>query len=357
MFGPVLFVASPQRFRSSGAVGGLFALFAACGLAFASEPRDVPGAPSPSDSPLAITGPAVPCHPCASDGLRGSPRPIDTVWRMSTRCQGWPSCGQTPRPIIHRFIGGHWHDATLSDYFATVRPGATTVVYIHGNDVEAWESDDLGWNAYAAIACGARDDHPIHFVIWSWPSNRENGRLRDIRDHAVRTAADGYYLGWVLAQLPPDAEIGLIGFSYGGRIVTGALEYLGGGEVAGQQLSSEPVSTHNVRAVLQSPAVDVTWIMSGGCHQNFAARVDSLLVQYNPCDPALQRFRWSDKCSRPTALGYVGIGVYRPSAERSEEIREEDVSGLIGRSHRSRDYLDSPELMRRARAALLPAGD
>ena len=94
------------------------------------------------------------------------------------------------------------------------------------------EPGNEGWGFIASWSPSRILDR-LRFVIWSWPSDKIKGPLNDIRTKAWRTDTDGYYLGWFLQRMHPQSDIGLIGFSYGARIVSGALHVLAGGELDG----------------------------------------------------------------------------------------------------------------------------
>ena len=66
-------------------------------------------------------------------------------------------------------------------------------------------------------------------------------------------------------------------------------------------------------------------------------KVERLLVLYNPCDPALQRYDFSEKCSHAVALGYVGL----PGdclAQFGDRLEQINVSSQVGRSHDENRY-------------------
>jgi hypothetical protein len=165
--------------------------------------------------------------------------------------------------------------------------------------------------------------------------------MRDIRVKADRADSEGSFLGWFLAKLQPGSSVGLIGFSYGARIVSGGLQLLGGGVLNGHTLPEPPSGLPlRLRAVYLAAAMDRNWIHPSGYHGQSLSPVESVLITYNRCDPALRRFRFTEPCGRPTALGYAGVysGSLGEAAGRVEQI---DVSSVIGRTHRQAQYWNS----------------
>lgn len=306
-------------------------------------------------SPARAAGPEQSPEPiCCS---RCEPRPQDEVWLVNARGLGCPS-GGAPDLRVSRFdpASKEWIDASLGEIQSA--PPMPLMVYVHGNRVEDWEALSLGWEAYCGLARTA-GEAPFRFVIWSWPSAQIRGPIKDARLKADRADSHAWYLGWFLNQMPEEQPIGLVGFSYGGRVITGALDALGGGTVAGRTLDLPAAkegatkTARLIRAVLMSPAVDSCWLCPGGCEDRAADASERLLVFYNPCDPALKRFRVTDKCSKPDALGYTGLpcNLVLASGASAEEF---NTSGYVGREHNSYTYLRSSTLMRMTREVVLP---
>lgn len=309
------------------AIGVWMALSA---VAFAGDPVQGP-VQSPVQAPRAKCG-------C----LIGVPRGLDEVWLLSTRSLGCP--GKEWSPYVAQYEDCQWHSRALTELVTAATPETFVVVYVHGNRVTPADAKELGWRAYDGIARDARPDQRIVFVIWSWPSEGDRRPLRSVRENAHRCETDAIYLSRFVQQLPLETKIGLFGFSFGGRIITGGVSDLAESDPAGG-------ASRDVHVVLQSPAVDNRWLYPGWPYESYGLGADATLLFYNPCDRALARFRLTDRCTRPEALGYTGLG--NPSRLPGDGLFEQRSSSFIGSAHSSYDYLDSPTLMDATRRVVL----
>jgi len=287
-----------------------------------------------------------------SGEVSGVERRMDDVWLISTRCLCCPCWHKADWVELEYQRYDHpagWSEATLEEFLAgeTTR---RTLIYLHGNRVSAREAFARGWQAYHALL-DSSDAEPVRFVIWSWPSDQICGPLRDVRSKAARTNGEGHYLAWLLAQLPSETPVSLLGYSFGARVATGALHVLGGGELAGSQLPpSLQRSTSATRVVLMAAALHNWWLQPGGSHEQALGQMEQLLIQYNSCDPVLQRYRFVEKRSKPAALGYTGMYL---DEDVAISIDQSNVCCLVGRSHDEDRYLNSPSIVEEARQALL----
>ena len=100
--------------------------------------------------------------------------------------------------------------------------------------------------------------------------------LRTLRIALLTTAGSlllGYPLAWFLARIGPRVKVSLVGYSFGGAIVTGALHGLAL-ERAKQPLSDQP-PREPCRAVLLAPAVDERVLAQGHDHSLALTQVDA----------------------------------------------------------------------------------
>lgn len=278
-----------------------------------------------------------------------SPR-ADEVWLISTRHLDLFDC-EIPATydldIRRQDPQSGWQNSTLTDFLA----GNTrlTVVYAHANRANWYDAVERGQQVYESLVSCGGDMPPLRFVIWSWPSDRLHGLRRDVRVKAARSDLEGSVFGWFLSKLNPDTPVGLIGYSYGARIISGGLHLLGGGILNGHTLPQFPKKPlRSVRAVYLAAAMDNEWLCSGSYHAQSLSQVDQLLIAYNYCDPALKRFRFIDPCTRPTALGFAGID---PACldDPKRRVEQMNVSCLIGRSHAEDRYWCSRRLVHEIR--------
>jgi hypothetical protein len=250
-----------------------------------------------------------------------------------------------------RLTGGcQWSPADARQFHAGDDAATPTVVFIHGNRTDEDDAVREGCYVDQSIQCQAAG-RPFRFVIWSWPSDRACRRHRpDIQLKAEQSDVEGHYLALWLDRLRPGVRVGLIGHSFGPRIIDGAMQLLAGGELAGQCLPAATVAAwtgkkrkNPVRAVLLASATDADWLAPGGRHELALSLLDEVLITCNGCDRAL---RWYPRLygrGGPEAMGFVG-----PSCIGCpENVEVLDLSGTVGKAHDWQTYCSSPDVSSR----------
>lgn len=280
------------------------------------------------------------------------PRTQDEQWLVSTRHLGCCADLELRPPVVHRLVDGCWERRDLTDLITTGDPQRTvTLIYVHGNRVDANDAVRRGNQVYQKLAPYAPAEMALRFVTFSWPSDQVHGQLQDVRIKAQRTNLEGYNLGWLLARFEPDARVSLLGYSFGARIATGGLHVLGGGRLAGRALDAAPLRLP-VRVTLTAAAVDRRWIVPGSVHGRALQQADAMLLFYNRCDPVLQRYHRLEKRGRPVALGYTGIG-RSTLGMHGGKLEQYDVCSAVGKSHAEANYYASCWMLERMAANLL----
>lgn len=301
---------------------------------------------------------AAPCATgaCGVKKLSGK-RPGDQIWVVCTRHLGCEAATEAlPNYRVRYFAQHAWHSSSASAFVAQDNPAMPTVIFIHGNRYSAGDAIQSGWEAYYALLRCAPPAQPIRFVIWSWPSERDGGPIRDARVKACRTLVEGYYLARWMTQISPDVPTGLVGYSFGSRVALGAVHLAGGGQLSGRvipEATQQEVAMYRV-AMLAAGAED-DGLLPGARFQMAMSRTDHLLNLYNPCDPVLKRYRVVSKYEKPEAMGYGGIVGERMLGEAALRITERDVSHIVGKSHNEDDYFASESVMRQVRSTVLVA--
>lgn len=275
-------------------------------------------------------------------------RECDTVWRVSTRCIGCTTPGQDVTSLLQ--VSKHsaeegWIESNATMLGDQIPPGSRAVFYLHGNRVENSEAASRGWAVYHRILDTVENAPPMHFIIWSWPSERSGGILNDVRTKAARMPYQAFLLASFLHHLD-ESDVGLIGFSFGARLATGSMHLLGGGSLGGNSLDREAGSgPHHVSAVLYAAAVDNDWILPGRSHGQALEGNHHVMNLYNCCDPILKRYRFISRCYNPVALGYTGLAGRSRLQEGAERYDEISVACYVGCQHNLNDYLCSSQVM------------
>jgi hypothetical protein len=275
------------------------------------------------------------------------------VWLIETRCL--PNvCGAQGidnRMRYQRLDTGRFVDATGTEFLETLNPQQTTCFFVHGNRLSAGDARRIGIDFARRLGYGSQ---PFRFVIWSWPSDRVLGPIRDARIKASRADVEGYYLASVLAQLPPTADVSLVGWSFGARAITGGLHLLGGGRFAGNAIDRVGEPAVRPRVVLMAAAVPRGWLLPQGANGLAPLQVEQMTLLFNPRDPALKHFPFVFHPGRPAALGFEGIatGQLGPAGNL---VQQYNVSGAAGRTHAMVRYTQSPMIMSLVRRHALEA--
>jgi len=281
-------------------------------------------------------------------------RPHDEVWLIDARkaSRAVVAPGRMPYFKIARFSEGAWKPSDMKSLLAGAEQ-LPHIIWVHGNRIETGEARQEGLAVYRALVAHAADSPPIRFIIWSWPAGQTHGPIKDARLKAERSEPAGYQLAWLLDRLPGKTQVGLVGFSFGARIITGALQLLSGGGLENYYLvERKHPERPPVRVVSWAAALDRDWLLPGEYHGEALSQIDKLLLLNNSCDRALRRYYVLDKYTRPVALGAVGLAA-RPLGPESAKVAQCDVCSRVGRVHSSDHYVHDPLITGRTWRALM----
>jgi hypothetical protein len=279
--------------------------------------------------------------PAAAAGQPAPPPPAAApqVWLISSRSA--PRCGDLEAGLeriaywrLDPCDGCRWLAADAEAFRRGGDPAVPTTVFVPGYtagpDTAIEEGGTLCCDLERA-ACG----RPFRFVIWWWPGDRDrHARIaRDLRAKACGCDIESYYLARTLPAIRPGTPVGLIGYSYGARIIGGALELLAGGHLAGRSLPAEARAAWTsaprpLRAMFIGAAMDADWLAPGHRDGAALAMVQRVAVTQNCCDRALRLY--PRLCGRggPQALGSAG-----PLGPDGEKLEVLDVSCSVGKRH------------------------
>ena len=272
--------------------------------------------------------------------------PVDELWMINTRCITSQAC-RANLDVLNYSVSVYdgQRRLQLSDIqslisVATTDSATANVIYVHGNNFEADEVMERAWFVYQYIRCNRREGTPIRFIVWSWPSQPETTPLKDVRLKAERTDAQGLYLALVLREISTSAKpITLIGFSFGGRVITGSLHALAGGSLGGRVIPGEPIRQLNTHVGLVAPALDNDWLMPGKYHGLATLNMERIALMYNPRDLILKRYWILDPSEWSKALGQAGGLQFGPGYDGLPlSVKRYNCSRYIGRRHEEEDY-------------------
>lgn len=268
----------------------------------------------------------------------------DRIWLVNTRY----ACHETCRMNLHnpnlQFNRidrcGRVTRTDFGDYLATMDPNRPRIIYVHGNRRDSATAISQGLWVYREIARRRPVDQPFDWVIWSWPSEAESILLSDVRAKAQRTDSQSLYVAWLLSHHYDNQQpTALIGFSFGGRVVTGAMHALAGGVVGRRTLDRDPIIGANYDVGLLAPAVDNTWLGSNGHHCLATQNMNRMVLLYNHRDFMLRYFRFVSRHPDSQALGYTGPKFMAPRYDGTLlPIRVKDCASTVGNHHSEQKY-------------------
>ncbi len=276
-----------------------------------------------------------------SAGNEAHQKAADELWILSTRHLECPCANPKSQPtfnVFRRDPSGEWHSAT-EEALRQHDPARATVVYVHGNRIEAEEVEQTALQAYEGLRCAGEPSTRV--IFWTWPSDRIPGQLRDVRYKKHRADCEAYHLARFLAHYESPQRLVLVGYSYGARVAVGALHLVGGGslETAGALFGESELAHVRPAVTLMAPAIDDCSLYNQGEFSQAARQMRALMVLYNSLDPILKRYWATEPSSHPTAMGYVGLpndcGTLTPSSQQV------DLRCEIGRVHHFRYYFGS----------------
>lgn len=287
-------------------------------------------------------------------------RPQDDFFLLNTRnlCSNWYH-DAWQRLDCKRYVVldavpcRRWVDVPIEDFYLANNPSQLTLVYVHGNRVRPGEEIAETLQVYRAILRCLPHAPPIRLVAFSWPSERMAGPLRDYRLKAQLADPAALHLASVLAHVRSDMQLTLVGYSYGSRVIGGALHLLAGGTLRGHALPAR-VNLRPARVLLIAAAVDSDWLLPGRPHGMALHLVERMVLINNSCDPAMRFYHLSSRWRDPNALGQYGLRNPAWLGPASERIYEIDACCEVGRHHALEYYLGATRLMCVASQQVLP---
>lgn len=292
--------------------------------------------------------------PPAAAPEAGSPPPTSPLpascgvryWIVSSRCAPQDVCraGCGPLHVYERGCDGRLRPGSLAALQAQLLPGAPIAIFLHGAYVD-WEDNlkdaeaTCGW---IRCACPHR---PLNIIFYTWPSDQTRVLLAgcELKQLGWTAEVNSFYVAALLACLPPDHPVCLIGHSFGARMALATVQLIAGGSVQGRRLGYS-VPPRRVRVVLVAAAVDHHWLNDCQRYDLAACYAEGILNLYNRQDCALKLYPLLRLFSR-RALGSIGqTQIDRNRQQCAAKIQDCNVTGLVGRGHFWPNYYCSPQI-------------
>lgn len=275
------------------------------------------------------------------------PDGVADAWIVSTRCV--PTCCSTgiePERFSYRIAGGacsDWEQSDAEGFFSSISADAPVIVFIHGNRTDSCEAIREGWPVYKRLACES-GGQSFRFVIWSWPAEPiRGGPRKDALVKAARSDTQSFYLAAWLNRLPRSTPVTLIGYSFGARVIGGALQLSEGGTLLGreQPRTMPDGARRRLRVMLVAAALDCEWLLPGSRNGLAPQAVEQMLITRNCCDPVLRFYPRMRRCDSSSALGFTGPAAASRLAESGATFETVPVECQVGKDHAWHTYLRS----------------
>ncbi|MCA9263614.1 MAG: alpha/beta hydrolase [Planctomycetales bacterium] len=311
------------------------------------------------------------CHECAliQQGLNettpcchvGCPQlcPGDEILYVSSRHLGECPATTTPSELCFRrclpAVG--WLATSLGELqtpAALDSAPALTLVYVHGNRTNGCDAQQRALQIYRRLRHCSAPEQSIRLLVWSWPSERVAGLVRDGRAKASRTDPQALLLATLLRQLVQRGRISLIGYSFGARVTAATLHLLRGGGLCGRHAAGVWNPTSGcVRAVLWAAAFPRQWLLPGDHFGCATAATSEILITHNRHDPVLRRYHRAIREPGGHALGGFGLPRWGNLGPAACHIRTLNVSQEVGYRHDWNRYYESATIMNETVRTLL----
>lgn len=278
----------------------------------------------------------------------GCVREGDEVWIVCTRHLTTDVCAanltQPPFAVQRYDDSSRFVHASTDELLVAVEgnPQRINVFYAHGNRFTPIEAVDRASFIYSRITANRVTDQSIRLIIWSWPSERAGLLLQDARIKAERTDSQGLYLAWLLREMTgvSPVPLTLVGYSFGGRVITGALHAVAGGTLDGRRLPGPHIRGLPAHVGLIAAAVDREWLLAGEYHGLATKNIDRMTLMYNPRDRVLRQYWLLDPTDLRRALGAVGPMRFGTRYDGTRlPVRAVNCSRTVGRRHDELDYM------------------
>ena len=130
--------------------------------------------------------------------------------------------------------------------------------------------------------------HDAVVIAFDWPSQRVyRNDVLDVTEKGRRAYIAAYHLARFVQSFPPSSRVCLLGHSYGGRVVPGALHLLGGGALNSQSHDPEvclPTTRPDLdmRGIIIAGASDRDWLDPGRRFDRTLAGADEVPEPLQP---------------------------------------------------------------------------
>lgn len=289
----------------------------------------------------------------ATDAVPGTSQSHrDEVWLVSSRRMNSRQLPADSLDVWKR-VGQQWVNSSVNEFRRADPNGfqRPVVIMVHGNSWSFSKAIQRGLETYQDTIVPWRDRVPMRFVIWTWPSDKIPGPIRNARVKAIRADEHSIHLARFVKEMTAHPRISMLGYSYGARVTLGALDLLGGGCVRGSRILNTPMPIPRINLSLIAPAVrnDALMTSRGEAYR----MINHLFVMYNSRDQYLKYYRFARFDGNTPALGFTGVAGKSQMPHSTHRIDQFDASQQVGVQHDYLEYLRNGEIEKRLRRNLM----
>ncbi|NIP84419.1 MAG: hypothetical protein GTO03_02210 [Planctomycetales bacterium] len=296
----------------------------------------------------------------SGDERAGDERPGDELWLVD--CRALTTVRAATQKVDHRLRAWRydraqatWQRQEQAQFLEATGRVMPTCFWVHGDRVDPDKSFHIGREVYHQLVADRPAGPPIRFVVWSWPTTKQmHGRpLKDARIKAARADAAGYSLAWVLSACDPDTPVSLLGFSFGARVVAGAVHLAAGGQLDGYAIAADRQPAGAYQVVLLAAAMDDQWLLPGKKHGQALQGIRQLLLVNNGQDWVLKRYHLLKCGNGCQALGYQGLIWPASLPDHEVTVSQMNAGPYIGKQHRWGPYVYTKPVITKVRQTIL----
>ena len=276
--------------------------------------------------------------------------PESGFWFLNTHQspQTFSTSGPIFRPQVSRYEkGSGYRPSDYSEMLSRLEPGVPVCIMAHGSFVDTLSASRESCYTYHWIRSAAGGQR-MQMIYFHWPSYRAISPLIQLDTNQLgrQAARNGFYLADLIAALPPECPVAILGHSHGSRVASSALHLMAGGIVQGYRHRSAGTNRRPIRTVFLAGAIDHHWLNPGERYDRALYSTQGILNLKNRLDPVLAVYplRLPLLVRRP--IGNLGMTNWdrRRIGPQSQKVINLEVGDIIGYSHLWPFYFNSQRI-------------
>jgi hypothetical protein len=216
-----------------------------------------------------------------------------------------------------------WERSDAAAFYGTQDAAVPVLIFSPGYTSTKSATVEIGLQILGLCDAGK----PIRMIFWQWPAEKIGCRLLpDIRSKIPVAEANAVYMSMMLKRLKPASKVSILGFSFGTRLLGGAVENIGNLKPEGMKIN----------LIYGGAASDRDWLAQNGRNGNVPKIAHKILVFYNPDDFRLKFYPFLyPGNANPKPLGTLGAPMSKINQEFHNKIEMVNLEPYIGFRHKT----------------------